>query len=187
MATVLEIVRGLSQAAANAYDGSLDENGEPHKIGLDREKGHPVLDSRVIDGFKVRFSADKLIVNYQGEVLMKEVHPRNQFENEIERKFGDIVKFLKKEYKKITKSSVTLSEVADADIIVQSTSRVRSWVQASKQYKIGGMEETEPVRRTSERDQDKPFEKRFKDFLDKSSEKRPSNDKSTKNPDTPEA
>ena len=118
---------------------------------------------------------------------MKEVHPRNQFENEIERKFGDIVKFLKKEYKKVTKSSVTLSEVSDADIIVQSTSRVRSFVQASKQYKIGAMEGVEPLRRSSERDQDKPFEKRFKDFLELSSDKRPSNDKSTKNPDTPEA
>ena len=31
------------------------------------------------------------------------------------------------------------------------------------------------------------FEKRFKDFLELSSDKRPSNDKSTKNPDTPEA
>jgi|TARA_R110000851_G_scaffold331074_1_gene504727 hypothetical protein len=187
MATVLEIVRGLSQAAANAYDGSLDENGEPHNIGLSREEGHPVMDSRVIDGFKVKFSADKLVINYHGEVLMKEVHPRNQFENEIERKFGDIVKFLKKEYKKVTKSSVTLSEVSDAEIIVQSTSRVRSFVQASKQYKIGGMEGVEPIRRSSERDQDKPFEKRFKDFLELSSDKRPPNDKSTKNPDTPEA
>ena len=29
MATVYEIIQGLSQAAANAYDGALDENGEP--------------------------------------------------------------------------------------------------------------------------------------------------------------
>ena len=28
MATVLEIIKGLNQAAANAYDGALDENGE---------------------------------------------------------------------------------------------------------------------------------------------------------------
>ena len=187
MATVLEIVRGLSQAAANAYDGALDAEGEPLKIGLSREEGHPVIDTRVMDGFGVRFSADKLIINYQGEVRMEEVHPRNQFENEIERKFKDIASFLKKEYKKITKSSVALSEVAEADIMVQSTSRVRSWVQASKQYKIGGMEGVEPVKRPSERDQDKPYEKRFKDFLELSSDKRPSNDKSTKNPDTPEA
>ena len=60
-------------------------------------------------------------------------------------------------------------------------------MQATKQYKIGGLDEVESVRKSSERDQDKPFEKRFKDFLELSSDKRPSNDKSTKNPDTPEA
>ncbi len=47
-----------------------------------------------------------MIVTYQSEMCMKELHPRNQFENEIERKFADIVKFLKKEYKKVTKESV---------------------------------------------------------------------------------
>ena len=187
MATVLEIVRGLSQAAANTHDGALDENGDPLSIGLNREDGHPVLDSRIIDGFKVRFSADKLIVSYHGEVHLNEIHPRNKFENEIERKFQDIVSFLRKEYKKITKSSVTLKEVTDADIIVQTTSRIRSWVQATKQYTIGGPEEVASVRQTSERDRDKSFEKRFSDFLDLSTEKRPSNDKSKKNPDTPEA
>ncbi len=187
MATVLEIIRGLSQAASNAYDGALDENGEPLKIGLDREEGHPVIDSRVMDGFKVRFSADKLIVNYQAEAHMRELHPRNRFENEIEAKFADIVKFLKKEYKKITKNSVTLKEVSDADIIVQSTSNVRSWIQATKQFTIGGLESVEPVRRSSERDIDKSFEKKFQKFLDLSTDKRPSNDKAKKNPDTPEA
>ena len=45
MATVLEIVRGLSQAAANAYDGALDENGDVLQVGLNREEGHPILDS----------------------------------------------------------------------------------------------------------------------------------------------
>ena len=187
MATVLEIVRGLSQAAANAYDGALDENGDLLQVGLNREEGHPILDKRVIDGFGVKFAGDKLVVTYHSEVNLKEVHPRNQFENEIEQKFGDIIKFLKKEYRKVTKSSVTLTEVAEADVLVQSTSRVKSFVQATKQYKIGGLDGVEPVRRTSERDVDKPFEKRFKDFLELSTDKRPSNDKSTKTPDTPEA
>ena len=38
MATVLEIVRGISQAMSNTHDGALDENGEPVKIGLRREE-----------------------------------------------------------------------------------------------------------------------------------------------------
>ena len=55
MATVYEIVQGLSQAAANAYDGALDENGEPLLAGLKREEGDPILDKRVMHGFKVTF------------------------------------------------------------------------------------------------------------------------------------
>ena len=55
MATVYEIVQGLSQAAANAYDGALTEDGEPVTAGLAREDGDPLLDKRVLDGFKVKF------------------------------------------------------------------------------------------------------------------------------------
>ena len=121
MSNILDVIKGLNQAASNSYDAyEIDE-----EIGLKREQGHPVLDRRVIDGFRVRFSADKMIVTYQSEMRLEELHPRNKFENEIERKFGDIVKFLKKEYKNITKASVTLTEDADADILVQTTYRHR--------------------------------------------------------------
>ena len=37
MATTYEIVQAIQQAAANAYDGALDDKGEPLKIGLKRE------------------------------------------------------------------------------------------------------------------------------------------------------
>ena len=180
MATILDVIKGLNQAASNAYDGydNMDE-----KIGLKREEGHPILDSRVIDGFKVKFSADQMIVTYHSEVLMKEIHPRAQFENEIERKFGDIVSYLKKEYRKVMKSSVTLNEVAEADIMVQSTSRVRHFVQATKRYKIGGAEGVESLKQPSKDTVDDGIKK----FLDLFSDKRPSNDKAPKNPDTPEA
>ena len=50
---ILDIINGISQAAANAYDGALDENGEPLKVGLKREEGNPILDKRVMDGFNV--------------------------------------------------------------------------------------------------------------------------------------
>ena len=32
--SVLDIVRGISQAVANTHDGALDEEGNPVKIGL---------------------------------------------------------------------------------------------------------------------------------------------------------
>ena len=118
---------------------------------------------------------------------LEELHPRNQFENEIEQKFADIVKFLKKEYKNITKNTVSLTPQGDAEILVQTTSRIRSWVQATKQYNIGGVDNIDTVKKISIRDVDKSYEKKFKDFLELSSDKRPSNDKAPKNPDTPEA
>ena len=178
MSNILDIVKGLNQAASNAYDGY---NHMDEEIGLRREEGNPIVDSRIMDGFAVRFAADKMIVTYQSDIPLKELHPRGQFENDIERTFANITKFLKKEYKKITKSSVTLTEVAPADMMVQSTSRVRNWVQATKQYKIGTDSETVSLGRTS----DEKMEDGIKKFLDLSSEKRPSNDKASKNPDTP--
>ena len=189
MATVLDVIKGLNQAAANAYDGALDENGDALQIGLNREEGHPIIDSRVIDGFKVRFAGPKMIVTYQSEMRVNEIHPRNQFENEINAKFADIVKFLKKEYKKITKSTVSLTEDSDPDIMVQTTSRHHTWVQAKKQYAIGGFDGVEPIRMGSERsaEAEKDYHKKFLDFLEQESSKRPSNDKAPKNPETPEA
>ena len=51
MATTLEIINGISQVLSKKYDGALDENDEPIKIGLKREEGDPILDSRIMDGF----------------------------------------------------------------------------------------------------------------------------------------
>ena len=178
MASILDVIKGLNQAAANAYDGyeTMDE-----KIGLTREEGHPIVDSRLIDGFRVRFAAQNMVVTYQGDVMMKEVHPRAQFENEIERKFGDIIKFLKKEYKKVTKESVSLTEVAPADILVQSTSRIRNWVEATKQYSIGGIDGVDVI---GEPSQDR-LEDNIKKFMEKASGKapKPKNDKRPKGDD----
>jgi hypothetical protein len=39
MATVYEIVQGLSQAAANAYDGALGEDNEPRSNSRQKSYG----------------------------------------------------------------------------------------------------------------------------------------------------
>ena len=87
MATTLEIIRGISQALAYSYDGAHDarytDDGEAHTIGLKREEGDPILDSRVIDGFKVKISGNKLCIHYQSEVKLKDVHDKN-FESDTE-------------------------------------------------------------------------------------------------------
>ena len=156
----LDVIRGIAQAAANSYDGALDEQGQPIKIGLKREEGRPMIDSRVMDGFKVRLNGDKLIVSYQSDIKLKDVYKGN-FQNEIESTMSNITNFLKKEYKKITGKSLSLKEVGECDSLVQSTSRVRVFVNASKTYQIGGIGDVEEC--------DKPSEERlegaFKNFL----------------------
>jgi hypothetical protein len=144
MATVYEIVQGLSQAAANAYDGALDENGEPLLAGLQREEGDPILDKRVIDGFKVRFSGNMMHLLYHSEVQLREVYA-NGFEEDVERQMNEIVKFLKKEYSKITGSDVALTKDGEIDIFVENSTRVRSWYTAKMSYRVGGLDEAMAV------------------------------------------
>ena len=96
MATVYEIVQGLSQAAANAYDGALDEKGEPLKAGLKREEGDAILDKRVMDGFNVKFYGNMMCLSYMSEVQLKEVYA-NGFEEEVERQVAGVASFLRKE------------------------------------------------------------------------------------------
>ena len=138
MATVYEIIQGLSQAAANAYDGALGENNEPLLAGLRREDGDPILDKRVMDGFGVKFYGDMMCLSYHSEVMLKEVYASG-FEAEIEQRIADIASFLKKEYKNITGNSVSLSEQGEADMRVETSSRIRSWVTAKKHYRVGGL------------------------------------------------
>ena len=94
---MLEIVQGLAQAAANAYDGAHDKrfshDGEERKVGLRREEGCPMTDKRVMDGFSVKFYGDSIIINYQSDILLREVYAQD-FESEIERRLNEIKKFL---------------------------------------------------------------------------------------------
>jgi hypothetical protein len=144
MATVYEIVQGLSQAAANAYDGALDESGEPIKAGLQREEGDPILDKRVMDGFGVKFYGNMMCLSYMSEVQLKEVYASG-FESDVETRIAEIVTFLKKEYRKIRGESVTLTKEGEIDVRVENSSRVRSWVTAKMHYRVGGLDEAMAV------------------------------------------
>jgi len=131
MATVYEIIQGINQAAANAYDGAHDEryshDGKARKAGLKREEGDPITDSRVMDGFNVRLSGNKLVLSYQAEITMKDF----------------------------------LTEEGEVDIHAQSMSRKRNWVQATKTFKIGGMNDVESIREPSK----ERLEQSFKDWM----------------------
>lgn len=140
---MLEIIQGLAQAAANAWDGAHMENyaldGKVRKTGLRREEGIPLLDKRVNDGFKVKFYGDSMIINYQTDVMLKEVH-RGGFEDDIASTINEIKNFLQKEYKAVTGKSISLTSKGEPNILLQSTSNIRYFVQAYEHFKIGGLE-----------------------------------------------
>lgn len=177
----LDIVRGIAQAAADSYDGALDKNGEPIKLGLRREEGHPINDSRSIDGFKVKVMGDVLTINYQTECTLKEVYS-TPFENNMDSALESIKRHLQKKYKEITGNALSLKSMGECEVLVQETSRVRVFALAQKNYKISGMEGVDggevsnksTVYRNPERGD---IEKSFKDFLELKSDKRPENDK----------
>jgi len=163
MATTLEIIRGISQAAANiGYDGAhegIHGDGEPRSAGLRREEGHMINDRRVIDGFGVKFMGNVLCITYSSELQLKEVYA-NGFESEIEQRIAEVAKFLKKEYKAVTGSTLSLTKMGDADMIVQNRSKVWTWVQAQCMFKIGGLQEVVEVT-----EEEKDLRDKFKDFL----------------------
>lgn len=137
--TILELINGIQQVMSKAHDGALDDDGKPVKIGLRREKGHPLLDSRVMDGFNIHFEGCCLRIVYQSEYTLKELH-RPGFESDIEDTFAKISSFIKKEFKKITGKNLTLKELGDCTTDVRTLSALRTWVEAEKKYEIGGME-----------------------------------------------
>lgn len=177
MSTVLEIINGIAQAAANVYDGAHDENGEPINVGLKREEGHPIHDKRVMDGFSVKFQGPHLCICYHSEVNLKDVQG-DKLEKEIEQMIAKVATFLKKEYKRITGNALTLTKDGDVEARMEYMNRIRCWVTAKCKYKIGGMD-SEARRQPSE----DRLEKNFKDFLALSDDKRPQNDKRKKESD----
>jgi len=169
---LLDIIRGISQAASAAYDGT-DSEGERIKAGLKREEGDFITDKRIMDGFGVVFYGNKLCIKYHGEVNMKDIHSNGpkKFEKEIETQFNDIAKFIKKEYKKVTGDTLSLTPLGDADSLIQRMSSIRNWVQSSKHYKIGGLDGVDSVAPEEERSVDKSI----RDFLSLSSKNNPKN------------
>ena len=174
MSSTYQIVQGLAQAAANAYDGAHDEryalDGQARKVGLNREQGHPILDKRVNDGFSVKFYGNSMIINYQSDVRLQDVKDP-KYDQEIARMLNEIKKFLQREYKALTGNSVRLTAKGEAQILVQSTSRVRTFVQAYQHYTISGVD-SEPILEPSI-DATRDVTRKF---LEQFSDKRPSND-----------
>ena len=158
----LEIVRGIAQAAADiGYDGCVNEDGKPIEIGLKREEGHPIYNSRVMDGFNIGISGPNLVLSYHTDVKLKEIYDQD-FESETGRMMEKIIKELKKRYKSNTGNALSLKKLKDPVIRVESSSRVRCWATARCTYKIGNMTDVEEILEEGPPE----LEKNFKKFLE---------------------
>ncbi len=171
MATAEEIARGISQVMADSYDGAADEEGKPLDMGLKRGVYDVKLkDPRVNDGFGCSVNGNILILNYEGEVSVKEIKDKN-FDKDVEQTIADVLKFVKKHFRKVTGQTLKCKPVGEVNISVQSTSRVHTWVEAQMRYEIQGMEGMPSKKESGER----TLEKSFKDWLALSTDKKPKN------------
>jgi hypothetical protein len=179
----LEIIRDLSTASANMYDGAVDDKGEPLKMGLKRDDLLST-DRKYIDGGKVRFAGDKIIVSYEAEIRLKDVHKDgiNGFQNEMNDMIQNLVKQLKKNYRSVAGKSITLTpEGDDAKVNVAYVSRTRTIVTAVRPYKIGGLSDV--MAATGAEVNKREISDVYRKFLEQGGfgKKRPKNDTRPKN------
>lgn len=175
MATVLEIIQGLSQVAANSYDGATDEEGKKKETGLRRDVEVGIRDKRVLDGFKIKLhSGNKLCVMYTTEVLLRDISEKTKYEDQLRQNVEDVVTFIKKEFRKVTGSSLSLKELKDPapQLEMIQTSLVRTEAKMICHYEVGGL--PDPSKEVD--DHKKRLEKSFKKWLEQSTDKRPQND-----------
>ena len=177
-----EVLKDLSVAAGNLYDGAVDDKGEPIDMGLKRDE-LPDTNRKQFDAGKVRFAGDKAIVTYEAEITLKDVHKNgiNGFQNEMDDMIQKVVNQLKKNYRAVAGKSITLTAEGDgAKVDVEYVSRYRTLVHAVRSYKIGGLSEV--VAATGAEVNKREMADSYKKFLEQGGfGKRPKNDTRPKN------
>ena len=173
---MLKIVQGLAQAVSDIKYHGHDEryayDGEARTVGLKREEGDILLDKRHNDGFSVRFMGNMMCIMYQSDIMLKDIYGGG-FENDMQQMINQVKRAIQKEYKKVTGKGVTLTSQGEPEIMAQSVSRVRSFVQAVQHFKISGIPDNEYDGSSEGR----TIEDSFKKFLELDNKnKRPQND-----------
>ena len=152
---IYEIVRGISQAASLMYDGPTYNEEVDNEIGLNREKGNPLVDKRIMDGLKVKVGGRKLTINYHTEIPLSHIQKigPGKYEDEVEEMLEKGLAFIKKYYKKFTGKTLSVKEakkelkngksVKEFDVLIQPISRFRTSVTAHKCYELTGIPEAE--------------------------------------------
>tara|TARA_R110000824_G_scaffold70682_3_gene181191 strand:- start:601 stop:1137 length:537 start_codon:yes stop_codon:yes gene_type:complete len=137
MANIYDLAMAISNVMSQkGYDGSGAE------IGLKREEGDPILDSRVMDGFSARVHGNQLIINYHSLMSPKDFHnkkdPAAALKQGIKEMFDNIEKFLKAEVKKLKVGSLRLKQAGEDDALIQYLNRHRYNCVAKRVYNILG-------------------------------------------------
>ena len=139
MNEIYKIVQALKQIEANTFPGALDKGGKPRD-------DMPIGKSN--NGFKLSISGERVVIKYQEELDIRRVQDKN-FNSEVEQKFADILKYLKKEYKEITGNSLSLKKESEIDVLIQSLSRFRTWINASQIFSLSGLKDQKKKPSTS--------------------------------------
>lgn len=127
MKEIQEVIKGLNQAAQNSSFKKTD--------ALEREKATGPRDFKINDAFKLKFSDNKMILEYTLEVK-NALMPNIKYDNNIENKITAILKYLKKEYKAITGESVSFKPVSKLNIVVTQISYVTQVNRYTKVFEI---------------------------------------------------
>jgi len=167
MAELMDVINGISQVMAQTYDGARDEKGELIKVGLRREEvaAFTSCDCRLLDGFRARVThhADKdgsfpiLIISYQSELKLEEAHSP-KLGADVEGYIAESLKYLKKEFKKVSGKELSVEKYGDINMLVEETSKIRVFVTAQCRYKIGGVDMPK-LENPSDVDRSKQFQK----------------------------
>tara|TARA_Y100001973_G_C5200096_1_gene336981 strand:- start:2683 stop:3261 length:579 start_codon:yes stop_codon:yes gene_type:complete len=171
MSNIVDIVKGIQQAYANSYDGSLSEDGEKNSPELSRDEQGKFGRDRTFslyDNYSIKIHKDILEVVYNYETMktngLKLEAPKDKIEQHCEESIENIVSHLKKEYKKVTGESLSLSSPSKVKHDIQDISRHRAYACSRKSFKIGGMDTshmTDPLG-----DPKKRLDDSIKNFLD---------------------
>lgn len=145
-AKTLKIVRGISQAVSQKYDskgapwGLDQETGKPIEIGLQREKEIPFTEKGIMDGFGITINGNILKLSYHSEIALKDVYQKKKFEEDIIDTMEQCISFIKKEYKKVAKETLSLKMKGEPVLRVEHMNKTRSWVTGYCLYEIEGIE-----------------------------------------------
>lgn len=137
MASILDVINGISQVLHAKHHGGSE-------MGLKREsedliQGCSIYDPRMMDGFGVQYQGNMLIIKYHSEMPLIKVHDKN-FETDVRHTMKEVSSFIKKEYKKLAKKTLDLTEHGDINIMVQTVNRRTAHVNAVQVYQIDGVE-----------------------------------------------